>query len=34
MCGIGVKKSFAVVDHIPVFAESEEELIKKIKELN
>lgn len=31
-CGIGQTKSFAIVNHISVIAENEEELIKKIKE--
>lgn len=31
-CGIGRTKSFAIVNHIPVIAENEEQLIQKIKE--
>lgn len=31
-CGIGQTKSFAIVNHIPVIATSEDELIEKIKE--
>ena len=31
MCGIGATKNFAIVDHIPVIAENEKELIDKIK---
>ena len=31
-CGIGQKKSFAIVNHIPVIANDEDELIEKIKE--
>lgn len=30
-CGIGMKKSFAIVNNIPVIAENEDELIEKIK---
>lgn len=33
MCGIGMTKSFAIVDHIPVIADSEDELVTKIKQL-
>ena len=33
MCGIGATKSFAIVDHIPIIANSEDELINKIKEI-
>lgn len=32
-CGIGMKKSFAIVNNIPVIAETEDELIDKIKEI-
>lgn len=32
-CGIGMTKSFAIVDNIPIITETEEELIEKIKEL-
>ena len=31
-CGIGRTKSFIVVDHIPIIADNEIELIQKIKE--
>lgn len=31
-CGIGMKKSFAIVNNIPVIAESEDELVEKIKD--
>ncbi len=34
MCGIGSTKSFAIVDHIPIIADNEQELLKKIKETN
>lgn len=30
-CGIGMKKSFAIVNNIPVIAENQDELIDKIK---
>lgn len=30
-CGIGMKKSFAIVNNVPVIAENEDELIEKIK---
>ncbi len=33
MCGIGMMKSFAIVDHIPIIANNEDELIEKIKQL-
>jgi len=33
MCGIGMKKSFAIVNHIPVIAETEDELVKKIDQV-
>lgn len=32
-CGIGMKKSFAIVNNIPVISETEDELIEKIKEM-
>lgn len=32
LCGIGRTKSFAVVNHIPIIAESEEALVEKIKQ--
>lgn len=32
-CGIGRTKSFVIVDHIPVIAENEDELIQKVKEM-
>ncbi len=31
-CGIGRTKNFAIVNHIPIIADTEEELILKIKE--
>ena len=31
-CGIGQTKSFAIVNHVPVIATCEDELIEKIKE--
>lgn len=31
-CGIGRNKPFAIVNHIPIITENEEELIKAIKE--
>ncbi|MEG0825909.1 MAG: DUF1450 domain-containing protein [Bacilli bacterium] len=31
-CGIGATKSFTIVNNIPIIAENEDELIKKIKE--
>lgn len=31
MCGIGRTKNFVILNHIPIVAESEEELITKIK---
>lgn len=31
LCGIGRTKSFAIVNHIPVIAETENELIEKIE---
>lgn len=35
LCGIGRNKSFAIVNHIPIIAENEEMLVKKIeKELS
>lgn len=30
-CGIGRTKSFAIVNHIPVIAENEEELVEAIR---
>ena len=33
MCGIGLTKNFAIVDHIPIIANNEDELIEKIKQL-
>lgn len=30
-CGIGRTKSFAIVNHLPVIAENEDELIKEIR---
>lgn len=32
MCGIGRTKPFVIVNHIPVVADTEEELILKIKD--
>lgn len=31
-CGVGRTKPFVIIDHIPVIAETEDELIEKIKE--
>lgn len=31
-CGIGRTKSFAIVNHVPVIAENEEQLIQMIQE--
>lgn len=31
MCGIGRTKSFCIVNHIPIIAENETELIEKVK---
>lgn len=31
-CGIGQTKSFLILDHIPLIASSEDELIEKLKE--
>lgn len=31
-CGIGMTKSFAIVNNIPIIATNEDELIEKIKE--
>lgn len=31
LCGIGRIKPFVVANHIPIIADSEEELIKKVK---
>lgn len=31
-CGIGQTKSFAIVNHVPIIASSEDELITKINE--
>lgn len=31
LCGIGRTKSFVIVNHIPIIAENEEELIEKLK---
>ncbi len=30
-CGIGQTKAFAIVNHVPIIADNEEELILKIK---
>ncbi len=30
-CGIGQTKNFAIVNHVPIIAENEEELVNKIK---
>lgn len=32
MCGIGRTKAFAILNHIPVIANNEEELLRTIKE--
>lgn len=32
LCGIGRTKPFVIVNHIPIFADTEEELIDKVKE--
>ncbi len=31
MCGIGRTKSFAIVNHIPIIADDEQQLLEKIK---
>lgn len=31
-CGIGRSKSFVIIDHMPIIAETEEQLIEKVKE--
>lgn len=31
-CGIGAKKPFVICNHVPVVADTEDELIKKIKQ--
>lgn len=31
-CGVGRSRPFVIIDHIPVIADTEEELIKKVKE--
>lgn len=31
-CGIGQTKAFVIVNHVPVIAENEDELINKIKD--
>lgn len=31
-CGIGAKKPFIICNHVPIIAETEEELIKKAKD--
>lgn len=31
-CGIGQTKSFVIVNHVPIIADNEDELIKKVKE--
>lgn len=31
-CGIGARKSFVICNHIPIVAETEDELIEKIKQ--
>lgn len=33
LCGIGRTKPFVIVGHIPVIADTEEELIQKLKEI-
>lgn len=30
-CGIGAKKSFVICNHVPIVAESEDEVIDKVK---
>lgn len=32
LCGIGRSKSFVIINHIPIIAENEEELLQKIRE--
>lgn len=32
-CGIGINKSFAIIDGIPIITDTEDELIEKIKQL-
>lgn len=34
LCGIGRIKPFVIVEHIPIIADTEEELIQKIKEIS
>lgn len=34
LCGIGRTKPFVIVGHIPIIADTEEELIQKIKEIS
>ena len=31
LCGIGRNKSFIILNHIPIIAETEEQLIEKVK---
>ena len=31
-CGIGAKKPFVICNHVPIVADTEDELIKKIKD--
>lgn len=31
-CGVGRSKSFVIVDHIPIIAENENELLEKLRE--
>jgi len=31
-CGIGRSKPFIIVDHIPIIAENEEELVEKVRD--
>lgn len=32
LCGIGRDKSFVIVDHVPIIADNEKELLEKVKE--
>lgn len=32
-CGIGINKSFAIVDGMPIITDTEDELIEKLKQL-
>lgn len=32
LCGIGRNKSFVILNHVPIIADTEEELIKKVRQ--